>query len=683
MPTAKFLADFAPFEAALERAETKVREFGTEPQKVERALSRMTDAFSGRRLIEEATLAAEAVQRIERQGGLTGEELRKVATLADQAAQKLRAMGQDVPERLATLAARLEPVHQKLTLTQRAAAAVQNTFAQVTAGFGVATLIDRGVTSLFNFGRQAVAAAGEIKDLAEANDLTVESAQRMQAVAKETGTEFKALSDAAFTVSTRLGEGGAGVRGAVQDLGLDFANLRRQNPEQILRAITGELASVGDVNERNRLGVALFGKNFKNIAGDVVNDYARIADAAKVSSDGQIAALDAAAKRWEKFKSDVGVSIRSMLGTVLQAGDEFAKLSSSDKFGLLFQVLGGSPVGGAIAGLAVQSEGRTAQAAIAAQQAAAAAAGARAASDYTAQLAKAIEATSKLTAEQRRQIAAGLELGKSTADLADEYGVTTQAIEKVVASLRLQDELMGRPAVEKARDLLAALEQLRQQGIQPQRDAWAGIVSTLETAQSAMETTGRVAEGLYERIEAARRRFVGLTPEGLIPSTHLGVGLSQAPSIGPQPLDLQTMIQDAAAESERLLAERIAQENDLASAVGETAEAHRQAGEAAAESANEGVRGYEQLKLAVLQASSALKVMVPEGFSWTQAFKDAGFFVNDAGSFRPLPHRDRSFSNLAPIVINAQGSFLDSPESLERLADRVGNALSRRTRGAV
>jgi len=101
--TGTFLADFSSFTNAVKQAEVSLKGFETGSAKVESQLNRMADSFSGRKVIQEATLAAEAIEKIGGPARLTQAELARVGGLASEAAEKFRAWGQDVPPNIARL----------------------------------------------------------------------------------------------------------------------------------------------------------------------------------------------------------------------------------------------------------------------------------------------------------------------------------------------------------------------------------------------------------------------------------------------------------------------------------------------------------------------------------------------------------------------------------------------------
>ena len=97
---AEFEADFSKFNTAVDQATATMKNFESGSARVESSLNRMADSFSGRKLIQDATLMVKAVEDIGGASVLTEKELARVANTAAAAAEKLTAMGQAVPEDL-------------------------------------------------------------------------------------------------------------------------------------------------------------------------------------------------------------------------------------------------------------------------------------------------------------------------------------------------------------------------------------------------------------------------------------------------------------------------------------------------------------------------------------------------------------------------------------------------------
>ena len=102
--TGTFTADFSSFQTAVEQASVTLNKFEASSSKVETQLGKMANALSGTKMIAEATLMAEAVDRIGGVSKLTEDELARLASKAAEAVEKMKALGMDVPANLQAIA---------------------------------------------------------------------------------------------------------------------------------------------------------------------------------------------------------------------------------------------------------------------------------------------------------------------------------------------------------------------------------------------------------------------------------------------------------------------------------------------------------------------------------------------------------------------------------------------------
>jgi hypothetical protein len=61
---ASFVADFSSFTQAVEKAELQLKGFGSGAVQVQKQLDRFGDAFSGRKIFQEAQIAAKGIQEL-------------------------------------------------------------------------------------------------------------------------------------------------------------------------------------------------------------------------------------------------------------------------------------------------------------------------------------------------------------------------------------------------------------------------------------------------------------------------------------------------------------------------------------------------------------------------------------------------------------------------------------------
>lgn len=102
--TAKFLADWTSFYDAVDKGTVKIVSFQDGARNAEGQLNRMVDNFSGRRIIQEATVMAEAVERVGGTSKFTMSELERMSRVASEAAAKMKVMGVEVPPAIQELA---------------------------------------------------------------------------------------------------------------------------------------------------------------------------------------------------------------------------------------------------------------------------------------------------------------------------------------------------------------------------------------------------------------------------------------------------------------------------------------------------------------------------------------------------------------------------------------------------
>lgn len=315
--SARFLADFTQFNAAVQQANVKLKDFTTGSAAVEKQLSRMTDSFSGRKLIQDATMAAEAIDRIGGTSKLTESELRRVSAQAKEATDKLRAMGQDVPERLQNLANAADQGSTKVSLLQRAASMAGPALTAMAGAFTAGAII----SAIRNTGEWA----GRIDDLSKKMGISVEAVQRLDFAARQNGSSIEQVSAALAQMGNRLVEGGRGTIAALQKLNLQLGDLQRMAPDEAFKTLARSIAAIPDPMQRSQVAMELFGRagaDLLPIMGRLESD---MADAVVASRD-MINAGDRLGDSWDKIKGSGTLIIASVLTPLEPALTLSAKL---------------------------------------------------------------------------------------------------------------------------------------------------------------------------------------------------------------------------------------------------------------------------------------------------------------------------------------------------------------------
>lgn len=343
----------------------------------------------------------------------------------------------------------------------------------VSAGAAIGTmataLLQQGVSSLVAFGREAFTSAGQIVDLRNKTGLSTATIQRMQYVADQTGTSLDAMTDSAFKLGIRLNGGSASVRSAAEALRLEWDKLQKMRPDEQFETVVEALSKVENAQQRNRIGTELFGKSFAGIAAVVKEGYEDIAKAANVSTDAQLESLDRAGDAWDAWVRNRKANARSFVGELILQTQAMAEIRKAAEGQMTQQ-----PANRRIAQLLdMQRRVQLGLVGMRGRDIELPAVGPAAASadTYVNKLATVRAELARLTADQRKEIAAAQQLGVSTDDLEHQFilsegslqllGTETRSYAKSLNTLdTLTARLSGAPLVKTANEWITAIQSI-------------------------------------------------------------------------------------------------------------------------------------------------------------------------------------------------------------------------------
>jgi hypothetical protein len=433
--TATFAADLSGFTNSLKKGVVELQVFDRATKNATRGLKREVESFSGQKLAVEAARMTEAVERVGGISKLTESELRRVSATVNEFTAKMRAMGQEVPPHIAKLSSELTTLGHGAKSSGGFLSGLSGIAGKLGPILPVVSIAG-AATALVSMGRAAFDSAGNISDLAAKTGLSTDAIQRMKAVADQTGTSLDTFTNAAFKLGVNLSEGTTKTRQAVAELGLEYGRLRAMKPEEQFATVVRALENVDSAQERNRLGTALFGKQFADMAAAVEQGYSQIADAASVSTNAQIQALDRAGDALAKFQHDVRTGLQSMLGNAVMTLQDIERgadaLTVAQKAGIAVSTLWGENYLGALRDVGqALAAAEALQAGFTRQQQTASTAPTSAVIDYTKALQAATAEVAALSAGQRTQLNAALKIG------ADEAKTYAESIDLSAVALRL------------------------------------------------------------------------------------------------------------------------------------------------------------------------------------------------------------------------------------------------------
>lgn len=229
----KFVADFASFYDAVQKAETSLRSFETGAGKVETSLNRMVDAFSGRKVISDAQLMVEAVDRVGGTSKLTEKELARVSSTAAEAAAKMKAMGIDVPPGLQKIADETRNV-------DKSSGGLIGTVKDLALSYvGLSTV--RGIAG---YAQGLVTEASALRDLSQQTHINVEEIQLLAGAMSEFGVDADTLGRGLYKLSRGIAGGDDSVARGLHMMGMGMEEVQGLNGEQLFLKIMHGLSTL-------------------------------------------------------------------------------------------------------------------------------------------------------------------------------------------------------------------------------------------------------------------------------------------------------------------------------------------------------------------------------------------------------------------------------------------------------
>lgn len=307
--TGKLLGDFSSFVDAVAKADTSLKNFQGNAGKVQDALNKMGDSFSGRKIITDAELATKAVTDI---GGATklteAEQARLNATLTE-ALAKYKVLGQQAPEAMVQLAAQTKQV-------ETAMAAIPKQTTNILGGLGsLASAIGIGfsIGAVVNFGKSVFDSASKIHDLAEQMGISTDAVQGFKFAAEQAGSSLDTVGTALTKMNEKLAIGDKSTINALKDAGLSFQEIRNMKPEDAFLAITDAVAKIADPMKQAEVAVALFGKRGAELLPAIQEGFRGVANSADKMKSETIKHLDDMEDAWGKLKDKLVIHSGEMI----------------------------------------------------------------------------------------------------------------------------------------------------------------------------------------------------------------------------------------------------------------------------------------------------------------------------------------------------------------------------------
>jgi hypothetical protein len=303
--TATFQADFSAFSTAVANAQTKLVTFEDSATKVGNSLSAMEKSISGVTIVQAATIAAEAVERLGGVTKLTDKELQRLGGTAQEAVEKMRALGQDVPVGIQKIA----DAARGATVATSSWGGALSTVSGVLGAFG----IQASISGMVAFTKSIFDSASAIHDMGERLGISAEAVQGFKFAAEQAGSSLDTVGTAITKMNQNLAEGNKSTIEALKQAGLQFETIRAMTPEEAFLAIADAIAEIPDPMDQSKIALELFGRSAAELLPAIKEGFRQTSDSASKMSTETINALERAQDAWDIFGNQVVI----ISGTIL------------------------------------------------------------------------------------------------------------------------------------------------------------------------------------------------------------------------------------------------------------------------------------------------------------------------------------------------------------------------------
>jgi hypothetical protein len=233
-------------------------------------------------------------------------------------------------------------------------------------GLGNVLGVGLGVGALTGFTKSVVDAAGHLVDLQQQTGISAQVLSGLESTLLESGSSVDAFASAVFRAQKNLGDIQSDTEAAARaakTLGLDYRELIKLSPEQFFDKIATSLSSVENQNQRNALGAALLGREFRTLSPIIGTVAGRLDEFRKAGlTEEDLQRLDAAGDTFTRLGTKIKIFAGEVIADAIRAIDKIRELialsSLAQKEGGPGALAGGVGTGGLqIGGAASPLEG--------------------------------------------------------------------------------------------------------------------------------------------------------------------------------------------------------------------------------------------------------------------------------------------------------------------------------------
>lgn len=295
--TARFGADFTAFQTAVQQVEAELRAFDGDAKSVQGSLNRMTESFSGNKLIHDAELMTKAVEELGGTSKMTQAELARIGSTLGEAVQKMDLNGAPVSDKMRALADETKGAGKEVSILSGYMSQLGGMIA------GAFT-----IQSVLSFGKAVMDMSGEIAKVSVQTGMTTDQVQKLRYVADQTSVSFGTLTSASQGLSDAIGSRDKGVAQGIRNLGINVDEFIQLDAYHQFVAVADALKETGNQADYSGKAAAVFGNKWKEIVPVLKEDIEKVGENISKLSKEQIAAMQAWEASWKSFTTTVEVT---------------------------------------------------------------------------------------------------------------------------------------------------------------------------------------------------------------------------------------------------------------------------------------------------------------------------------------------------------------------------------------
>ena len=323
MPVATFTANFASFYDAVDKAEAKLKDFGMGADKAGARLNVLAEQFSGKRIVQEATMMAKAVEEIGGVSVLTEKELKRLGATTNEAVEKMKALGMDVPKNLQAIADQTKHANDK-TIDWK------SSLVSLAGAMGIAFSVD----AVVGFAKSIVSLASNIKDLSNQWGVSIQDVQQFSGAAEASGVAASTVGKALQYMGNELAGTDPLYDDLIQNLKLSKAGLAEMGRAEAFRAIVDGLMGITNENDRLAYGLKLLGPAWREMGGAAADGLVEASRHQKAFTDDTVKRLADAEAAWKKLYNSIVIFSGEAMATAM-ANTETLTSSWRNFFGFI------------------------------------------------------------------------------------------------------------------------------------------------------------------------------------------------------------------------------------------------------------------------------------------------------------------------------------------------------------